>query len=63
MDDFYKVLESTGLTEGQIDRIRKCFAEQELLISHLPHLTNEDLKDYGIVGGLRISILAVLGKI
>ncbi len=67
MDEFYNALESK-LTNPekkarQLALIQRIFDEQDIEAVNLPQMTNEDLKDYGIAqGGLRKSILAVLGK-
>lgn len=68
MDEFYKALESKltnpAKNKQQLALVKQKFDEQDIETDHLSYLTEEDLEKYGVVqGGLRKSILAVLGKI
>ncbi len=67
MKAFYKALESKLTNPSkkaqQLALVQQKFDEQDIEADHLPRLTDEKLEKYGIVqGGLRESILSLLGK-
>ena len=67
MDEFYTALESKLMNPAkkaeQLALVKQKFEEQDIEVNHLSRLTNEKLKETGIVQlGIRESIIAVLGK-
>ena len=64
MDEFYKALiKDEKLENDEIEEIKMVFNDQRIKVHHLPRMTNEKLKEAGIVQlGLRESILTLLGK-
>lgn len=64
MDDFYKALiVNEKLEADEIEEIQTVFKNQRIKVHHFPRLTDKKLEKYGIrQGGIRESILVVLGK-
>jgi antitoxin component of RelBE/YafQ-DinJ toxin-antitoxin module len=64
MQSFYTALENLGVDVNDITNIiTPAFRNNGVMPRHLSTLTNDDLRDYGIVqGGLRKDILKVVGK-
>ncbi|KAI3632613.1 hypothetical protein MIR68_009719 [Amoeboaphelidium protococcarum] len=63
MNEFYEALSARGKDARQIGIIRTVFEAQEIGVDELLDLTDGELKEVGVTQlGLRIAILAVLGK-
>jgi hypothetical protein len=57
MQDLAQWLERLGISE-----YAKCFADNGIDLSVLPHLTDQDLKDIGVLLGHRRKILAAIAE-
>ena len=55
--EMHKWLESLGL-----GRYADVFAENEIGLSTLPHVTEDDLKEIGVALGARRELLAAIGE-
>lgn len=61
MDELYAALGEAGMDEEEVQGVEVLFGMQKLRIIHLNQLTDDFLKEYGIVqGGIRFTVLNVL---